>query len=82
VSLWGAATDDSGGIAMSSMVMSGSPVETLARETPAERPVQGHPRGRGFRVLSQIARIHAEEYSPRHRLNAPADADAQTPVAS
>jgi len=67
---------------MSSMVMSGSPLDTFARETPAERPVQGHPRGRGFRVLSHIARIHAEEYTPRHRLTEQADADAQTPVAS
>jgi hypothetical protein len=79
---WGAATDDSGGIAMSSMVMGDRSLDTFERETPAERPVQAHPRGRGFRVLSHIARIHAEEYAPRHRLNAPAEADAQTSVAS
>lgn len=78
---WGAANDDSGGIAMSSMVMDDRSLDTFARETPAERPVQAHPRGRGFRVLSQIARIHAEEYEPRHRLSAAADAE-QTSVAS
>ena len=78
---WGAATDDSGGIAMSSMVMDDRSLDSFVRETLAERPVQVHPRGRGFRVLSQIARIHAEEYEPRHRLNAPADTE-QTSVAS
>ena len=66
---------------MSSMVMDDRSLDTFTRETPAERPVQAHPRGRGFRVLSQIARIHAEEYAPRHRLNAPADTE-QTWVAS
>jgi hypothetical protein len=67
---------------MSSMVMGAHPLDTIVRETPAERPVQGHPRGRGFRVLSHIARIHAEEYAPRHRLNETADSDAQSSVAS
>jgi len=35
-----------------------------------------HPRGMGFRVLSRMARSHAEEetaYVPRHRLDAPVD---------
>ena len=34
-----------------------------------------HPRGAGFRVLSRIARIQADEaaYTPRHRRDIPAD---------
>ena len=34
--------------------------------------VAAHPRGRGFGVLSRIARVQsAEEYTPRHRLDEP-----------
>jgi hypothetical protein len=42
-----------------------------------------HPRGAGFRVLSRIARIQADEadYAPRHRRDMPADLDLQTAIA-
>lgn len=43
-----------------------------------------HPRGKGFGVLSRIARVQAEEstgYAPRHRRDVPVDAEALEPVA-
>jgi hypothetical protein len=69
---------------MSSMVISGHLFDSFARQTPADHAVAAHPRGQGFGVLSRIARVRAEEkaYAPRHRLNAPVDADAQTSIAS
>jgi hypothetical protein len=47
------------------------------RTTAPTRPVaSSHPRGRGFRVLSRIARVQASDagYVPRHRLDVPGDA--------
>ena len=41
----------------------------------------GHPRGMGFSVLSRIARSRADEaddYSPRHRFEAAAEAAAES----
>jgi hypothetical protein len=37
--------------------------------------VARHPRGAGFRVLSRIARNHADDdgYAPRHRMDAEPD---------
>ncbi len=48
-----------------------------------------HPRGQGFRVLSRIARVQADdahpsgsaEYSPRHRRDVPADLALRYPIA-
>lgn len=44
---------------------------------------QSHPRGKGFRVLSRIARVQAsdlDDYTPRHRRDVPADLDASTSI--
>jgi hypothetical protein len=37
---------------------------------------EAHPRGKGFRILSQMARAHADDgsdYTPRHRRDVPVD---------
>ena len=69
---------------MSSMVMSADALDTLGRQTPAKHAMAAHPRGRGFGVLSRIARVRAEEkaYAPRHRLAAAVDADTASTMAS
>ena len=44
-----------------------------------------HPRGAGFRVLSRIARIRADEddnYAPRHRLDIPVETVTHASAAS
>jgi hypothetical protein len=63
---------------MSAMVMDVRPMsrgrETIGRFDAARG--QSHPRGRGFEVLSRIARTRASEdegYSPRHRLDTESD---------
>jgi hypothetical protein len=68
---------------MSSMVLDHQPLENFVRQAPAGRGVAAHPRGRGFGVLSRIARVGAEEtaYSPRHRLAAPVDGDSRSSMA-
>ena len=53
-------------------------------EAPDEAPVEEHPRGRGFGVLSRIARVGTDEvadYAPRHRRDVPADAEPSVPDA-
>lgn len=50
-----------------------------------EGDVAAHPRGMGFRVLSRIARVHADEetsYVPRHRLDVPDDSETHASHAS
>jgi hypothetical protein len=45
---------------------------------------QTHPRGKGFRVLSRIARVQAREiddYAPRHRRDVPVDLDLSSSIA-
>ena len=63
---------------MSAMVMDARPIshggETMGTFDAARG--QSHPRGRGFQVLSRIARTRASEddgYSPRHRLDTESD---------
>jgi hypothetical protein len=61
---------------MSAMMIDTRPVEYVAEPT----STQAHPRGRGFRVLSRIARVQADDaevlgwdttdYAPRHRRDA------------
>ena len=69
---------------MSAMVMDVRPVrhrEVLG--APAGAAGGAHPRGRGFQVLSRMARVRAEdsaEYSPRHRRDV--DVDVRAPFAS
>ena len=44
-----------------------------------------HPRGQGFRVLSRMARVRAEDsvdYAPRHRREVPVDVDIRASIAS
>jgi hypothetical protein len=44
---------------------------------------QGHPRARGFQVLSRIARSRASDdaYSPRHRLDTVVDDELRLVIA-
>ena len=46
--------------------------------------VQAHPREKGFRVLSRLARVHADGacYTPRHRREVSADVHVLPPIAS
>ena len=49
-----------------------------------EAPDEAHPRGKGFGVLSRIARVETDEaadYAPRHRRDVPADAEPSVPDA-
>jgi hypothetical protein len=66
---------------MSTLVMDTRPVGREEQGRPAG--LAAHPRGAGFRVLSRIARIQADEadYAPRHRLDAPADVDLRGALA-
>ena len=58
---------------MSAMAMDMRPIGRGGETVTTLQAVPGdtHPRGRGFRVLSRIARTHAsdESYSPRHRMD-------------
>jgi hypothetical protein len=65
------------------MVMDRHPLEAFVRQAPARRAVTAHPRGRGFRVLSRIARVpsEAETYAPRHRLAVAVDSDTPSSMA-
>lgn len=42
-----------------------------------------HPRGQGFRVLSRIARVNADDpdYAPRHRRDVQPDVDVRSSIA-
>ncbi len=66
---------------MSTLVMDMRPVGREEQRRAAG--LAEHPRGAGFRVLSRIARIQADEaaYSPRHRRDMPADLDAPAEIA-
>jgi hypothetical protein len=68
---------------MSSMVMDVRPFETVRSETSLDRAgVRSHPRGRGFRVLSRIARAEdLGHYAPRHRRDDSVDVDIRTSIA-
>jgi hypothetical protein len=84
---WGTATDDSGGIAMSAMVMDVRAVGHVSATAGMFDAVAGrsHPRGQGFRVLSRMARVEAEDstdYAPRHRREVPVHVDIRTSIAS
>jgi hypothetical protein len=81
---WGTATDGSGGIAMSSMVMDVRPFDTVRSESSPDRAeVRSHPRGRGVRVLSRIARAEVlGHYAPRHRSDDSVDVEIRTSIAS
>jgi hypothetical protein len=59
---------------MSTMTVSTVTMELRPFERAQDVP-HLHPRGRGFRVLSRIARGHTADadYSPRHRRDVPAD---------
>jgi hypothetical protein len=81
---WGTLPTIPGGIAMSAMLMETRTVEYAAEPT----VTQSHPRGRGFRVLSRIARGCADgaevfdasaiiAYAPRHRRDIPPERTLQ-----
>jgi hypothetical protein len=82
---WGTATDDSGGIAMSALVLDVRPTGHGVVGGFDAAVGLSHPRGRGFRVLSRMARVRAEDsddYAPRHRRDVPVDLDIRTSIAS
>ncbi len=81
---WGT-TDKHWGIAMSTLVLDTRPIGhagTLNMRD--ELTGSTHPRGRGFHVLSRIARTRAtdDDYAPRHRLDVPAPLDLAAALAS
>jgi hypothetical protein len=64
---------------MSSFKVRRLPVARLSGTT-----TETHPRGKGFGVLSRIARVQADDgtdYAPRHRRDVPVDAEALVPAA-
>jgi hypothetical protein len=66
---------------MSTLVMDTRPVGCSEQGRRAD--LTAHPRGAGFRVLSRIARIQADEaaYTPRHRRELSAELDLRHAVA-
>jgi hypothetical protein len=71
---------------MSSMMIDAHASGDTQQDTRHDVGVEAHPRGKGFRVLSRIARAQADDdgsdYAPRHRLDVPADADVHSSIAS
>jgi hypothetical protein len=71
---------------MSAMVMD---VRTVGHRTETDGMFDAvvgrtHPRGQGFRVLSRMARVRAEDgadYAPRHRGEAPVGFDVRASLA-
>lgn len=73
------------GIAMSTLVLDTRPIgHSGTMKLRDELTGRTHPRGRGFHVLSRIARTGAtdDDYAPRHRLDAPAQLDLAAALAS
>jgi hypothetical protein len=66
---------------MSTLVMDTRPVGRV--EQGKRAGIAAHPRGAGFRVLSRIARVQADEaaYTPRHRRELPAELQLRHSVA-
>ena len=64
--------------------MSSFKVRRLPVARRSETTTETHPRGKGFGVLSRIARVQADDgtdYAPRHRRDVPVDAEALVRVA-
>ena len=81
---WGT-TDKHWGIAMSTLVLDTRPIGHAGNlNMRDELTGSTHPRGRGFHVLSRIARTRAgdDDYAPRHRLDGPAPLDLAAALAS
>ena len=69
---------------MSTMVMDVRPSDTVRSQTSLDRAgLRSHPRGRGFHVLSRIARAEdLGHYSPRHRRDESVDVEIRSSIAS